>query len=356
LTRHTRFVTSSFAVLALSIATLGPSEVFAGQGRAVRRSPGQSTGTAVPRSSRPYPSHPIYGGGGYYRPYYRSYYRPYYSSFYYPYYYGGFYSPFYFSFGYGWGYPYYGGAYGYGYPYYGGAYGYGYGYPPYYGPVVYDNTGSARLQVTPRNTQVYVDGYFAGVVDEFDGYLQRLNVGIGEHELQLYLDGHRPFTQKVLFTRGGTVKLIHAMEPLGPGEAPATPPKPIEPPRRSNRSPYGQDQGSMPYERQGPPPRSGQQLDLPYERQGPPPRGGQQSDFGSLLLRVRPGDADVLVDGEVWNAPAGQDQLVIELADGPHRIEVRKSGFQTYSTTVRVRRGETVRLNVSLTTGGVSGE
>ncbi len=41
----------------------------------------------------------------------------------------------------------------------------------------------------------------------------------------------------------------------------------------------------------------------------------------------------------------------IELTEGPHRIEVRKDGFQTYATTVRVRRGEAIRLNVSLTSG-----
>ena len=57
----------------------------------------------------------------------------------------------------------------------------------------------------------------------------------------------------------------------------------------------------------------------------------------------------MLVDGEAWTAPHGEDQFVIELSEGPHRIEVRKNGFQTYSTTVRVRRGETVRINVSLT-------
>ena len=75
------------------------------------------------------------------------------------------------------------------------------------------------------------------------------------------------------------------------------------------------------------------------------------SEFGSLLLRVRPADADVIVDGEVWRRSAGEDQFVIELSEGPHRIEVRKDGFQMYATTVRVRRGETVRLNVSLTCG-----
>jgi hypothetical protein len=274
---------------------------------------------------------------GQYPPYYRPYYYP---RYYYPGYgryygYGGFYGGFY-------GYPYYGypgfylglsspyfwGGYGYGH-----GYGYGYGqypYPPYYYGPWYDNTGSARLQVTPRNAQVYVDGNFVGLVDEFDGYLQRLNVEVGEHELQLYLEGYRTFTQRVLFVRGGTLKITHTMEQLGAGESSSPPPRP------------GESVRARPYPGPGP------------ERQGPPPppRGGAPSEFGSLLLRVRPADADVFVDGEVWNAPEGQDQFVIELSEGPHRIEVRKEGFQTYSTMLRVRRGETARLNVSLTSGG----
>ncbi len=195
----------------------------------------------------------------------------------------------------------------------------------------YDNSGSARLQVTPRNTQVYIDGYFVGVVDNFDGNLQRLNVEAGEHELQLYLEGHRPFTQKVLFGRGTTVKLLHTMQPLGPGESAGLPPKPDESAQaRPNRT-------------------------TAVERQAPPPRAGRPSEFGSLLLRVRPSDASILVDGEEWRAPEGEDQFVIELTEGAHRIEVRKDGFQTYATTVRVRRGESVRLNVSLTSGGLAG-
>jgi hypothetical protein len=270
--------------------------------------------------------HPGYRPG-YGRPYYPYYYRPYYAPYYYPGFYGGFYSPFYFGIGFGYGY-------GYGYPYYAG---FPYAAPYYYyGPYAYDNTGSARLQVSPRNTQVYIDGHFVGVVDEFDGYLQRLNVEAGEHDLQLYLDGHKPLTLKVLFTRGGTVKVLHTMQPLAPGESAGPAPTPPEP----RRAPSG----------------SG-----PVVRQGPPPRGyrGGDSEFGSLLLRVRPSDATVLVDGEVWSVPEGpegNDQFVIELGEGPHRVEVRKDGFQTYSTTVRVRRGETIRLNVSLTSGGVSGQ
>jgi PEGA domain len=305
-TRHNRLVKFSL-VVALATATLWPADLFAGQRqRSGTRSTARAGVATRPRYYRPY----------YYRPYY---YRPYYYSSFYPGYYGfygsGFYNPYFWrSSGFGYG------------------YGYGqYPYPPYYGPY-YDNTGSARLQVTPRNTQVYIDGYFVGVVDNFDGNLQRLNVEAGEHELQLYLEGHRTFTQKVLFGRGTTLKILHAMQPLGPGESAGLPPKPDESTRaaRPSRAPAG-------------------------DPQGPPSRAVRPSEFGSLLLRVRPSDADILVDGEEWNAPEGDDQFVIELAEGPHRIEVRKGGFQSYTTTVRVRRGESVRLNVSLTSGGLTG-
>ena len=226
--------------------------------------------------------------------------------------------------------------YGYGLGYGWGPYGQ-YPYGPYYYPV-YDNSGSARLQVSPRNTQVYIDGYFVGVVDNFDGTLQRLNIEAGEHELQLYLEGYRPFTQKVLFPRGGTLRITHAMEPLAPGESSGAPPKP-DPSARQQPDP-----GMRMQPEYGNPNRQG----AAFVRQDP------QSDFGSLLVRVRPADATILVDGEAWTAPDGQDQFAIELSEGPHRIEVRKNGFQSYSTSVRVRRGETVRINVSLTTAGQS--
>jgi hypothetical protein len=35
---------------------------------------------------------------------------------------------------------------------------------------------SLQLQVTPRETEVFVDGYFAGRVDDFDGRFQRLPI------------------------------------------------------------------------------------------------------------------------------------------------------------------------------------
>ena len=70
--------------------------------------------------------------------------------------------------------------------------------------------------------------------------------------------------------------------------------------------------------------------------------------FGALVIRVQPSGAEILVDGERWQGPEGSERLVIQVAEGSHRVEVRKEGFVPFSTTVQVRRGETAPLNVSL--------
>src|SRR5678816_2017038 len=127
------------------------------------------------------PSRPVGHGGVYGGPYV---YRPYYAN---PYWYGGFYGGFY-------TYPFY---FGVGFPCCGYApYAYGYPYYPYWG-YPYDISASLRLKVNPRDAEVFVDGYYAGTVDDFDGTFQRLHVGPGEHDLELFMPGHRSYQQKV---------------------------------------------------------------------------------------------------------------------------------------------------------------
>jgi uncharacterized membrane protein len=67
-----------------------------------------------------------------------------------------------------------------------------------------------------------------------------------------------------------------------------------------------------------------------------------------VSIRVQPADADVLIDGERWSGPASQDRLIVQLSDGRHHVDVKKDGFEQYSSDVQVRRGETVTLNISL--------
>jgi hypothetical protein len=79
-----------------------------------------------------------------------------------------------------------------GYPYYGGYYGSGYygsgGYYPRPGYPV----GELRLRVTPRHAQVFVDGYYAGVVDDFDGMLQSLSLEDGPYRIEIVAPGYEP--------------------------------------------------------------------------------------------------------------------------------------------------------------------
>jgi PEGA domain len=110
------------------------------------------------------------------------------------------------GYGFGLGYfydPFWSGYGGYGYPY-GGYGGYGGGGAGYYSSRGYD-TGSLRLKVEPRDAKVYVDGYFVGVVDSFDGVFQKLAVEAGTHRVEIRADGFEPAQFEIMVTPGETI-------------------------------------------------------------------------------------------------------------------------------------------------------
>ena len=189
-----------------------------------RRPPGgRVVGTAVRRP--PLTSRPIvvnnYGGRGYTR--YSGRYRHgahhiYGTSFYFP----G-YSTFNFGFGVGYGSGYYDpygyGRYGsyYGYDPYGyGRYGSAYGYYPYayggYADAYY--TGSLRLKVKPRFGEVLVDGYYVGLVNDYDGIFQRLRLEEGPHHIEIREPGFEPLEFDVLILPGETITYEGYLIPL----------------------------------------------------------------------------------------------------------------------------------------------
>jgi hypothetical protein len=82
--------------------------------------------------------------------------------------------------------------------FYGPALGWGLAYDPYwygggwaypYEVPVGVATGGLRLRVTPKSAEVYVDGYYAGVVDDFNGHFQHLNLVPGGHHIELRAPG-----------------------------------------------------------------------------------------------------------------------------------------------------------------------
>ncbi len=78
----------------------------------------------------------------------------------------------------------------------------------YYGYGGFAVDGSLRIEVNPKDAreeiEVYVDGGLAGVVNDFDGALQRLRLAPGKHEIELKLDGYETQQMTIFVERGGT--------------------------------------------------------------------------------------------------------------------------------------------------------
>jgi len=87
----------------------------------------------------------------------------------------------------------------------------GWYYPRYFFDEYYPERAALRILVDPVETEVYVDGYYAGVADDFDGIFQRLYVAPGLHQITLRLDGFVTWTGEVFAAPGSTVKLHHDM-------------------------------------------------------------------------------------------------------------------------------------------------
>jgi hypothetical protein len=217
------------ALLLAGVVCVATPDIVTAQGHSRGRaggghSGGTTVGRAVPRGpAHVYGPARVYGPGRYYGPAHRGYYYPArvvgyapYYPYYYPYRAGltlGFYAGFGYPYGYasfGYGYPY-GGYYPYGYrSYYGSGYGpYGYPLPPagYVSMSPGHAYGGVRIQGAPLDAQVFVDGYYVGIVDDFDGTYQHLNLEAGRHQLEIRLPGGaaEPLTIDVNVVAGQTI-------------------------------------------------------------------------------------------------------------------------------------------------------
>ena len=90
----------------------------------------------------------------------------------------------------------------------------GYYYPRYYYDYdSYPTHASVRVLVDPSAAEVYVDGYYAGTADDFDGIFQRLHIAPGDHEITLQLNGYQTWSADIDAAPGSTVMLRHDMVP-----------------------------------------------------------------------------------------------------------------------------------------------
>ena len=203
--RRSAFV---LAGVVMSMA-LGAPDAFAqhrggAMGRAATRAAAPRAGVTpvVPRNYPGVRVAPRIVTGYPYRPYYRPYYRSYYP--YRPGLHVGAYSG-YSSYGY---YPL-----PYDYPY---NYTYFINQSPYYAPYRYaprgyiaavpgSTYGGLRIDGAPPDAQVYVDGYYAGIVNDFDGAFQHMNLRAGPHQIEVRPGGLPPVSFNVNVAPGQTI-------------------------------------------------------------------------------------------------------------------------------------------------------
>jgi hypothetical protein len=224
----------------------------------------------------------------------------------------------------------------------------GYFYDPFYGPYpwwprtayphwyfpVYDNRAEVRLRVEPEEAEdaaVYVDGFYAGVVDDFNGVFQSLPLTPGGHTIVLDLEGYRSVRHNFYLSPGASFKLRATMERLPVGEK-------NEPPELAQPVP-APPTGT--YRMPATPPR--------VAVAPPPVRPAGAVGFGTLDIFVQPTGAEVTIDGQRW-VTSDEGHFMVQVPAGKHRVEIKKPGYRQFATEIEVGDGQTVPVNVSLMT------
>jgi hypothetical protein len=88
---------------------------------------------------------------------------------------------------------------------FGGAYPYGYTPRGYYDPYPGRPYGGLRIIDAPRDAQVFADGYYIGLVDDFDGVFQHANLEAGAHRIEVVPPGYEPIAFDVMIQPDRTI-------------------------------------------------------------------------------------------------------------------------------------------------------
>ena len=285
-------------------------------------------------------------------PYNRGYYRPYYRPYYYrPY-----------GFGYGYGY----GGYGYG--------GYGYGYPYGYYNSYYNGLGEVRTEVKPDEAKVYLDGDYVGVADDFNSWYQRMNLDPGKYRLVFRLNGFQPYAMTLRVLPGQDYHIKHQLIPgedvipesemrLSPQEAPRS----RDYDRNNNydrqrnhdddynddNGQFGSNGGSNGRDEQFD--RRGQSAQRDQYNSEPAPLEyelGEQAQSGKTMftIQVEPKDATIYIDGTYYGTGDAQssNQIQVLLANGTHKLEVVRPGFESFSKDFVVNESAARNITIQL--------
>jgi hypothetical protein len=192
-----------------------------------------------------------------------------------------------------------------GYPWY--PYPWGWGYPRPEAIVAEWATSYVKLEVSPKDATLHVDGHYAGRVEEFSGLFRNLTLPAGPHVVEIRKPGYYTLVLELNLQPGQTITYKRTMEPVEPGAGVSSePPLPGEPPAGDPE----------------------QFIQIP----------------GDVRFDVTPKDAEVYADGYYAGLTSdfsGSGQHLV-LTPGQHHIELRAKGYETVGFDVMIRSGQTV--------------
>ena len=231
------------------------------------------------------------------------------------------------------------------------------GYPGYYGYPV-PNAAAVDTDVSPEEAVVLLDGENVGTADDYDGFPDYLYVPPGRHVIEFRADGFKTLRVTLHAQVGFKYQVkrkLHVLEKGAEDKAPASltapdeeemgnPPRPAEPPPEPagpSTPPAAEESTAPAPDRPGetPPEKSG------VEVVAPP--GDAHS--ATLILRLRPDDAAVYLDGKLLGA--GESVLNpdgIPVDPGRHTLDVVKPGFRPWRSTLLLEAGDRRTITVKL--------
>ena len=187
-------------------------------------------------------------------------------------------------------------------------------YPPSWpGPYPFSlsaGTGSVRLDVVPNDADVYVDGYYAGVVSDFSGTFHHLSIAAGPHVLEFRKEDMETVVVPIFVQPDHTVTYTGKMVPAQPGADVDETMQPAVPPG-----------GEIPW--------------------SPP---------GDLRFDVTPKNAQAYVDGYFIGTVDDFEgrRRRLSLAPGAHHIALHAPGYESVEADVSIESRQTTMYKGAL--------
>jgi len=196
------------------------------------------------------------------------------------------------------------------------------------------------MDVKPEDAEVYVDGRFVGVADNFDGFPSYLWLEEGTYEISLYLNGFETVTRQLAVTPDSVIDI---RDRLVPGDA-------VRPEPAATTASDRKDAAWAAKEDEWR--ERAREYRARKEAEANPEVGSLdlRGEPGRVHLNIEPKDASIYLDGRFLGSAADLGRLHAGLIVNPgrHELEVIHPRYQTSAVTFTVEPGKEADVEVTL--------